>query len=98
MFGSPQRGRTFNILVLCCAMVLAVVLSVEAAHIHIDGRSQAEHHCSICSGAHIAIATVQLHLVAAPMSTGAVLVTAPKSSYVQNLPCELFNRPPPSAV
>ena len=79
-------------------MVLAVVLSVEAVHIHLDGKSQAEHHCSICSGAHIAIATVQLHLVGATAASGAVAVIAEQRSYLKDLPCDLFTRPPPYAV
>src|SRR3954452_1320620 len=98
MLGFTQRGRAFKILVLCCAMALAIVLSVEAAHIHIDGKSQAEHHCSICSGAHVAVASTQLHLVVAPAFSAALRVATPQRSYVQDLPCELFNRPPPFAL
>jgi hypothetical protein len=96
MSGSTERGRRFKAIVLCCALVFAIALSVEAAHVHIDGKSQAQHHCSICSGAHIALVTAQQHVTVSNSARGPVAAAREQRSYVRDLPCVLFNRPPPS--
>jgi hypothetical protein len=96
MHGSSHHGRLFKAIVLYCALVFAIALSVEASHVHVDSKSQPQHHCSICSGAHIALVTAQQHVAVSHTARCSVAVTPEQRSYTQDLPCDLFNRPPPS--
>lgn len=96
--GESRRDTAFKAIVLFCALLVGLALSIEAVHFHPDGNASNEKHCSICSGAHFAMPVVQAHLSA--KQAAATAKSAPKQVKVavRDLPFNLFDRPPPTVA
>ncbi len=94
---SARRGAGFKTAVIVCAVLVGFALSLQAAHVHLDAKSRAAKHCSICSGAQIALPSALGQIAVANVSTAFGRVIAETYVHVQFLFFSLFNRPPPSA-
>src|SRR6266568_5154991 len=94
---SAQQGAGFKTAVIVCAVLVGLALSLQAAHVHLDAKSRAAKHCSICSGVHIALPSAQGHIAVANVNTAVGRVVIETYVHVQFHSFSLFNRPPPSA-
>ncbi|HVP42029.1 MAG TPA: hypothetical protein VMS96_01280 [Terriglobales bacterium] len=81
-------------MVVFCALLVALALSIEAAHVHPNGNAN-EKHCSICSGAHFAMPVVQAQHSGKQAATSANNVPKQVKVAARELPFNLFDRPPP---
>ena len=96
--GYTPRATAFKAIVVFCALLAGLALSIEAVHFHPDGNAANEKHCSICSGAHFAMPVVQAHLSAKHAAASTNKVPKEVRVAARDLPFNLFDRPPPPAA
>lgn len=94
--GYARPNAAFKAMVVCCALLVGLALSVEAVHFHPDGGATNEKHCSLCSGAHFAVPMMQAQVTGNPVAAAACAVLRPITGTTRGLPFHLFRRPPPA--
>ena len=97
LWGQAHRTRAGKVLVVLCALLVGIALSAQAIHFHADG-TDSEKHCSVCSGAHLAMPVAQAYVAAQHVVTASDPVPQRSTFVSRDLPSQLFNRPPPASV
>lgn len=82
---------------LACILLVALGLSFQAAHLHLDAKFAPAKHCSVCLSPQVAMAAAGAHAPVSGDATPALRVALVSAAYVPFHSFSLYNRPPPLA-
>ena len=80
---------------LACILLVALGLSFQAAHLHLDAKFAPAKHCSVCLSPQVALASAGAHAPASGAATPASRVAIVAAAYIPFHSFSLYNRPPP---
>lgn len=88
-------SRAIKAASIACILLVALGVSFQVAHLHLDAKLAPGKHCSICLGAHVALPSVGVHPLVSKAATPAAPVVAKLAGHVPFHSFSLYNRPPP---